>query len=605
MNKNASSLSAKLVRLNRTARFAPRTRHLSAGGLILFLCFFALSLFAAPKFTASLDKDTASIQETVELTLKFEDSEPKGRPTLPAMNGLRVVGQSQSQNFSLINGKMNREFSFVFTLAPTREGDITIPALQVEVDGQKLSSQPLKLKVVKSIAPPAGENGSTPSAFLKLIVPKNEAFVGEVMPVEVRLYFQDARNPSLPQLSSEGFTIGMMPQNPEQTVTQINGARYNQVIFRVPVTAVKTGTLTLGPATSSITVLLGLRGTDFFGQRVFSEARPLNLNSEPQTITVHPLPKENVPATFNGAIGKFNLYVQAGPTNVAVGDPITVKIQISGQGPLDSLALPSQPAWREFKSYTPSSKVETTDRLGLEGTKTFEEVVSPQNADVKELPGFEFSFFDPEQKMYRTINTPPIPLTVRPTAATPQPTVVSATQPANEAPPSPKEIVHIKAQLDGVHSSSVPLLRQPTFLVLQALAPILWFGSIVLRRQKERLSSNPKLRRRREVERVVRDGLKQLSQQASANKSDEFFATTFHLLQEQLGEKLDLPASAITEAVVDERLKPSGVKAETISGLHELFQVCNQARYAPQRSPQQLAAYIPKVEAVLTELQKP
>ncbi len=544
------------------------------------------------------------MEDSVELRLQFGDVQPRGGPSLPQLDGLKVAGQSQSQNFTSINGKMSREFTFIFTLVPTREGDITIPPLQVELDGKKLTSQALKLKVVKSLAPPAGENGAPPSAFLKLIVPKNEAYVGEVFPAEVRLYFQDARNPSLPQLSSEGFTIGIMPQNPDQTSAIISGARYNLIIFRVPITAVKTGTLTLGPATSSITLLLGLRGTDFFGQRVYSEARPVTLTSEAQTITVHPLPKQNVPATFNGAIGRYNLYVQAGPTNVAVGDPITVKIQISGSGALDTLSLPPQPLWREFKSYAPSSKTDATDRLGLEGTKTFEEVVSPQNADVKELPGFEFSFFDPQQKAYRTINTPPIPLSVRPTSATPQPTVVSGSQPVNEAPSSQKEILHIKPQLGTVHRANVALLRQPTFLALQVLAPMLWIGSILFRRHKEKLANNPKLRRRREVERVVRDGLQQLSQQAAANKSDDFFATTFRLLQEQLGERLDLPAFAITEAVVDEKLKPEGTKPETISQLHELFQACNQARYAPQQTPQKLAAYIPKIEKVLKDLQQ-
>lgn len=577
---------------------------MSACGLILFFTFFALGLVAAPKFTATLDKDTVSLQESVDLTLKFEDMEPGGRPALPAIEGLRLVGQNQSQNFSMINGETHREFSFIYTFVPTREGEVTIPGLQAEVDGQKVASRALKLKVVKNIAPPAGENGAPPAAFLKLIVPKTEVFVGEVIPAEIRLYYQDARNPSLPTLATEGFTIGTMPQNPEQTATQVNGSRYNLAVFRFPITAVKSGTLTLGPATSSITLLLGFRGTDFFGQRLFTEARNVTLTSEAQTIVVHALPKEGVPNTFNGAIGKYNLHMEAGPTTVAVGDPITVKIQISGQGALDSIALPPQPAWREFKSYTPSSKMEPSDRLGLEGTKTFEQVISAQNADVKELPGFEFSFFDPEQKTYRTLNAPAIPLSVRPTTATPQPTVVSATQTNPEGQASPKEIVHIKSQMGSVRPVQTPLLQQPAFFIVPALAPAIWLGAIWMRRRRENLERNPKLRRRREVDRIVRDGLKQLSQQAAANKSDEFFATTFRLLQEQLGERLDLPASAITEAVVDERLKPAGVKSETLALLHELFQTCNQARYAAQRSPQQLAATIPKVEQALTELQK-
>jgi len=117
------------------------------------------------------------------------------------------------------------------------------------------------------------------------------------------------------------------------------------------------------------------------------------------------------------------------------------------------------------------------------------------------------------------------------------------------------------------------------------------------------LTGNPRLRRQREVSRKVAAGLAELRRQASARESDAFFATVFRLLQEQLGERLDLPASAITEAVIDEHLRPRNVPENTLAGLQELFQVCNQARYAPQRSSHELASFIPKVEATLDELQ--
>ena len=62
-------------------------------------------------------------------------------------------------------------------------------------------------------------------------------------------------------------------------------------------------------------------------------------------------------------------------------------------------------------------------------------------------------------------------------------------------------------------------------------------------------------------------------------------------------------ASAITEAVIEERLRPRGVPETMLASLHELFQTCNLARYAPIKTSQELAAIIPKLEAVLRELQ--
>jgi hypothetical protein len=129
-------------------------------------------------------------------------------------------------------------------------------------------------------------------------------------------------------------------------------------------------------------------------------------------------------------------------------------------------------------------------------------------------------------------------------------------------------------------------------------------STVVWRKRKENLANNPRLRRQRQVAQLVRDGLVELQNFAAQNKSDEFFATLFRLLQEQLGERLDLPASAITEAVIDERLRPRGVSPELLASLHELFQTCNLARYTPIQSSQELAAIIPNLESVLNQLRE-
>jgi hypothetical protein len=101
---------------------------------------------------------------------------------------------------------------------------------------------------------------------------------------------------------------------------------------------------------------------------------------------------------------------------------------------------------------------------------------------------------------------------------------------------------------------------------------------------------------------MIREGWKDLRQAADANESEKFFAALFRLLQERLGERLDLPASAITEAVLEERLGPLGVPEPTLGALRELFQVCNQARYAPASTNEELRSLIPKLESALADL---
>jgi hypothetical protein len=317
-----------------------------------------------------------------------------------------------------------------------------------------------------------------------------------------------------------------------------------------------------------------------------------------------PLPKDDVPAGFSGAVGDYTLELSASPTNVAVGDPITVTIQLAGKGALDSVTLPEPDNWQQFKLYPPTSDYQPADPLGMTGTRTFKLTAVPESTEVHQLPPFAFTYFDPGPGKYRTLTRPAVPLVVRPSAASLPPPVLPGVTASSDNPTTNLDILHIKPFLGAVAQLQPPLVAQPWFLALQSVPVVAWLGLLVRRRQSEKLAANPRLRRQRQVEGIVRAGLKQLRQAAAANEPAEFFATLFRLLQERLGERLDLPASAITEAVLEERLRPLGVPDETLERLRGLFHACNQARYAPQSSNEELVSLIPQVESALAELQR-
>ena len=580
-------------------------------GLVVALWLFCQQAAAAPGFSASLDRNVVPVGESVTLNLIFEGLSPAGPPQLPTLSNLSFVGVSQSSSFSFLNGQQTSTQTYSYTLSATQPGDVVIPSLQVQAGGRTLASQPLQLKIVPAAnAAQAQAAALTNLAFLRLVVPKTEVYVGEPLPVEMHLYWQNANDIRMPQLRAEGFSLGQMPK-PTQTRTQVGNALYNLAVFKLTATAARSGTLTLGPAEETLTVLIPApnqrRSRDpfesFFDFGPRYQQRPTTLTSEPVPLRVLPLPAQNIPEGFNGAIGSYRLAVSAGPTNLAVGDPITVRVQISGNGPLDSITLPPQADWRDFNSYPATSKLETTDGLGLSGTKSFEQVLVPQNHELKVLPPVRFSFFDPNTKGYRTLTGPAFPLNIRATAtaAVPPPSLTNTS--AGATPPPADDIVHIRPRLDLAATATPLLVFRPWFLVLQGLPAALWLALLVWRKRSESLANNPRLRRQREVAQRVRDGLKDLRAHAAALRSQEFFATLFRVLQEQLGERLDLPASAITEAVIDEKLRGRRLADDTLKSLHDLFQTCNLARYAPIQSRQELAALIPKLEVVLRDLQ--
>ena len=468
----------------------------------------------------------------------------------------------------------------------------------------------MKFKVTRAAAPtPGSEAEQQQLALLRLVLPKSEVFVGETIVIEqqllVRSGVQNIANLDLPQLQLDGCTTAK-PVQGQQRQTTVGSTPFALIPFSVPVTAMKTGPIKVGPVDGAVIVTLPSRQRDpFEGFGFFNSGiqQRVALSAPEQTLTVLPLPATGRPASFSGAVGSYQMAVSAGPTNVAVGDPITIRVQIAGRGALDAFTLPDQPAWKEFKVYPPTVKTETTGDLGLDGTKSFEQIVVPQNTEIKELPPFDFAYFNPETRRYETLHQPALSIIVRPAGATPTPTLAAnGATPENQKPA--QDIIHIRPRLGTVSRGATVWVKQTWFLALQGLPVLALLGVVFWRRHCDALANNPRRRRQKQVAQTVNDGLAQLQPLAAAGKADDFFATVFRLMQEQIGERLNLPASAITEAVVDEKLRPRGLGDAGADVLHELFQLCNQARYAPEESAQKLEAVIPKLKMALHDLQE-
>lgn len=586
--------------------------------LVVVLAAFAASAARATTFSAALDRDTIVLGDTATLTLKFDDGQPQGTPQLPQIPGLQFSYAGPSSAFSFVNGKTSSSVTHTYVVKPTQTGDFVFPALTVNLGNETLKTEAIKFKVVRAATPsPGSAEEEKQLAFVRLVLPKTNVFVGEIITVEVQLFVNSAvalpsgmrNNPDMATLTAEGCIAGQwVITNPNGRQTRIGTTQFRVYSLAATATVTRDGRLNLGPVDGSMIVVIPSqqrRDTfpDPFG--IFSQGtqQRVALSAPAQAIIASRPPDSGKPASYSGAVGQFQMTVKPSPTNVAVGDPITIRVEVKGRGSLDSFTLPEQQTWKEFKTFPPTVKTETTGELALEGTKSFEQVVVPQNAEIKELPAFEFSFFNPETKQYETLRQNPMPIIVRPAGSTPSPTLALAGNNAEAGKPA-QDIVHIKPRLGTVTLNATPWVQSKWFLAAQSLPVLALLGTFLWRRRADALANNPRLRRQKQVAQIVADGLLQLQKLASDGKGDEFFATVFRLMQEQIGERLNLPASAITEAVVDEKLRARGLGESAADVLHELFQHCNQARYAPEQSAQRLEAVIPKLKMALTELQE-
>ena len=577
---------------------------------LLSVALFTSAALAA-SFTASLDRDTIALGEQATLSLKFDGVQPQDAPGIPGIAGLQFQYVGPSSAFSFINGQTSSSITYNYLVTAQHDGEFTIPALRADIGGQQLASTPLKLIVSKVAAPSAAAvNSGSEVAFLKFIFPKNKLYVGEPEVGRLELYLRDdvqnLGNFQLTASPTDGFSAGKTVelQNQRRRV-QMGNRIYTVIPLAMPLTAIRTGPLVLGPFTAGAVVVLPSEnqgGNPLFQMFNQGEQKQVTLATDPVNVESLPLPAANRPVNFTGAVGSFTMNATAGPTTVTVGDPITVRVQISGRGALDTVTLPVQDAWQNFKTYPPTTKLETGDPFGFQGTKTFEQIISPQNSDVHELPALTFSFFNPDDGQYHTLTQPAVPLVVKAAGATPMPALAANKNSAEEKPA--QDILPIKEYLGTLTQNKNPLVAQPAFLAAQAVPVLAFLAAFIWRRRTDNLANNPRLRRQRAVAALVASGLDDLKRYSQANKPDEFFATLFRLLQEQLGERLDCPASAITENVIDEHPVLRNAPQATLDGLRELFQLCNQARYAPVRGTSELNSVAQKFEETVGELQE-
>jgi len=370
---------------------------------------------------------------------------------------------------------------------------------------------------------------------------------------------------------------------------------YQVLTFRTAATPVKAGELQLGPVKQSMVLRIRQKQNRSFFNR--HQQVPVNLEAKAQTITVKPLPTANKPASFNGAVGRYTMQAKASPLEVTVGDPVTVNIQISGQGAIDSLNLPKLD-WPGFKSYEPSVATTKNSPLGLLGTRTFEQVVIPESDKITELPKIEFSFFDPVTGRYRVLAKGPMPLKVNPSGKPITPIVNGNTAP--DAPPQ-TDILTIKHHL-GSLGQAMPLVARPNFWLLQSIPLLLWLGALAWRRNTNALANNPKLRRKRQVAERTRAGLVKLTDLAKREEAAEFHGELADLLREQIGLRLDIPAEGITADIVHSPAAAKSLSEETRSGIRKLFAASDQASYAGAQTTGELNANLALLKKVFSAL---
>ena len=482
----------------------------------------------SPSVTAVLNSSEASLGETVRLEIRITGARGAEAPEQIMVDGLEIRRTGTSQRIEMNNLNLTSSVVYDYTVMPLRAGRFTIPPQTIRVGNNSLRSPALTLNVADSSGRSSGARsgrdtqaaGANNLVFAELIVPSKTAYVGEIVPVQIRMGFDPRVRPRLiepPEITGQGFTAQKLQQSAENTET-ISGRIYEVVTYKTAIAAARAGKFEIGPVKAKAQVVVPRRQSaprtrprspfdlfdqdDPFSDPFFSnpfaqlgERREVEIKSEPVALEVRPLPP-NAPSSFSGAIGNFTMTTEAKPKSVQVGDPITVTITISGRGNFDRVNAPVLEDESGWHKYPPSSKFKQDDEVGLSGTKAFEMVLSP-NEKKQELPLLAFSYFDPVKEQYVTLHSEPIPINVEggaavassaggaPPGSAPPATAVRAASP----PPTgnkPQDILYQLTELPTKAESFAPIYIRNVFWVAQAfpLLALIGFAGWKIRRAR-------------------------------------------------------------------------------------------------------------------------
>ena len=479
-----------------------------------------------PSVTAVLSNSDTAVGETVELQIKVTGPGDARPPEEISIDGLEIHSTGTSRQFEIHNFATSSSVTYNYTILPLRAGRFTIPPQTVFAGGKTLRSPELVLNVADSLARPTttrpSRSAQTQSAnagdmvFAELIVPNKTAYVGEIVPVQIRMGFDARVHPRLvepPEITGQGFTAQKLQQS-SQNLETINGRPYEVVTFKTAIAAARAGKFEIGPVKAKAQVVVPRRRNaprsrspfDLFDQddpfsdpffsnpfAQFGERRDVQISSQPVALEVKPLPP-NAPPSFSGAIGSFTMVTDAKPKSVQVGDPITVTTTIAGRGNFDRVNAPMIEDERGWHKYPPSSKFNQDDEVGISGTKTFEMVLSP-NEKKQTLPVLAFSYFDPAKEKYMALRSEPVAITVQ--GGQPAPNV--AAQPSSSPPASaahtrpsvvtatkPQDILYQLTEPSRTVESFEPIYTRRIFWAAQSipLAALLVFAGWKIRRAR-------------------------------------------------------------------------------------------------------------------------
>ncbi|MDQ6756389.1 MAG: BatD family protein [Bacteroidota bacterium] len=620
--------------------------------LLLLFIIPVSSAFGQVKFFAECPdriigkNDYLQIQFTVENAGNIENINP------PSFKNFTIVsGPNQQSSMSNINGNVKQSVSIGFVLKPLSTGTFSIGSATAKIDGKEYHSNPINIEVNNSpssnkskgnfYAPTIGMNLDFPpeptthqfddyilrkgenvpekikkNLFIKIDVNKNSCYVGQPIIATYKLYTRlKSESNVLKTPSFNGFSVSELerPNNYSIITEKYNGREYNVYILRkVQLYPLQSGALSLEPieVENNITFLkaeyAGKKKGDVFYDMLrdfanenspggATQSEKVSISCNPVTINVKPLPEENKPTNFKGAVGNFNINATLEKTNISTDDAGNLKLIIAGAGNLQMINSPNV-VWPKGLESFESKSSENIDKFSvpMKGEKIFSYPFSVNKPGDYSIPSVSFSYFDIGTQSYKTINTQPLLLHVEKGSGHKN-FVIPATQ-------SKKEPFSFN---DSLYNNRWYFLAGVVFLSLILV--------LITGRKKEikapvKAKESFKNYEPDPVEEaafiIPANPLAEAEEKLINNNAVEFYKVLDASLKNYLSEKLKVPGEEMTRKKINARMDKCNVSVGTTLLVSSLLDELEINLYAPVSSEIQMQEVYEKASEVVSLLDK-
>lgn len=580
----------------------------------------------AQKFTASVNKNKVEPGELFKIDYTINAMGKNFSP--PSFSDFNVhSGPNQSTSMTIVNGNVSQSLTFTYYLSAKKEGKFTIEPATIQVDGNSFQSNSITIEVVKGTSTQqaqkfqgtTGVPSSEENLFVRTSVNKTKAYLGEQIIVTHKVYtrmnlkgFQDAKFPSF-----NGFWVqdADKPKQYEITQENVDGATYNVVeIKRTFLFPQRTGKLEIEPVKVDCIVRekTGRRNDlfeQFFGYDPFFSFDTYkdalySIKSNAVTIEVLPLPENNKPVDFSGAVGNFSLHTGIDKEKVKENDGINLKITISGKGNIKLTDAPKIDFPVEFETYEPKiSETISAAPSGVSGTKTFEYLFIPRHEGTYKIKPNDFSYFDPEKKTYVSLPFKEFSIVVEKgegSTAGGSPMIPSVAK--EDVKILSTDIRFIKTDF-SIQKKDDLFFNSPLFIAGFSIPSLIFLAFLIARREYIRRNSDLVAVRRRKASGIAKKYLSIAEKFMKKNDKENFFMNILAALYNYLGNKMNIPASEQSREKVIDALKEKNIPAETIHELIKLMDECEFVRYAPGMQPENLQEVYQRAENIINKIE--